>query len=356
MTQSDTLNPIGFKRRQITLKFDIVRKGGTKETVEFNDLYRIRALVVNAGMSSGRKLELAIEGLPLETMNRLSYIGQQIADNHLSTLSLTDSTITVKAGVLGESLSTVFYGNVAEAYADYSAAPDVLFRVTAADIIQYDAKAAAPYSIKGQLTATAIASELCSRNGLVFIDHGGWGKNPTLYKGYICGTLKQQLTYLIMDWAKGYFRIDPNGSKDAQGKQTSSVGIVHVWGPDAKDLRDQESDPYPVISSKTGMIGYPQYSVAGCRLQTLFRPELTFLSRIRLDSDYIPAAWARLENTGENTLGAPLEATDKPLKAPWTGQWVITHVSHDISSEIPAGPWLTQVECTLPFNLKNIVV
>jgi len=72
----------------------------------------------------------------------------------------------------------------------------------------------------------------------------------------------------------------------------------------------------PLISAKTGMIGYPGYTGNGIRLKSSYNPSVVFNGNVKVESD---------------------------LKAA-NGFWTVNVLTHDLSSEAPDGPWFTEME------------
>ncbi|MEE8658516.1 hypothetical protein CGLAMM_02785 [Acetobacteraceae bacterium EV16G] len=344
MAVTDTLNPIGFKRRKIVLTFHIERRDGTQETININGSYRIRATISNAGLSVGREVNLAIEGLPLDIMNRLSFIAGYAADDGSKIIGISRSSVRVFAGVLDEALATIFDGNISEAYVDYSAAPDVTFRVRAQDLNRFSKTVNDQVGYREAMPPAAILSDLCVRNGLKFFDHGGWGSNDRIKVNYLNGDLLTQLKRIVHP-VKGEVTLEPAGGIDFNGKISTGIPVLHAWGRFATRGEGVTPDTIPVISAENGMIGYPRYSPVGCQIITIFRPELTFYSLVKLESRYLPAAFASLDENGFNQMRQFVIKDENAQKSPWDGYWLVVAVNHDLSCEVPGGPWITELEC-----------
>ena len=71
----------------------------------------------------------------------------------------------------------------------------------------------------------------------------------------------------------------------------------------------------PLISSASGLVGYPTFDGVGVNFQTLFNPAITFGGSVKLVTDVQQAA----------------------------GEWVVTSVGHRLESEKPGGAWFSNV-------------
>lgn len=347
MAVTDTLNPIEFNRRQIAVSFLVFRRDGTQETIDINGDYRIRATISNAGFNGtggSREVNLVIEGIPFDLMNRLSFISSYSSDDGQNIIDCSRSMVTVQAGVKGNALAAVFNGNISEAYADYSAAPEVTFRVKANDFNILSHDAGEPLNYRTPVHPVTILSDICAHNGITLYDHGGWGPKAEVMFNYLSGTPLSQIQQVV-DSVHAQSQLDLNGSINAEKRFTATLPILHVWGQYARRGEDVAQESIPIISAENGMIGYPRYSPVGCRILSIFRPELTYYSLVNLKSRYLPAAWQDTDEQGYNQFNQLIHPDAS--KTPWDGYWLINSVNHDLSCEVPGGPWLTEVECVI---------
>ena len=65
------------------------------------------------------------------------------------------------------------------------------------------------------------------------------------------------------------------------------------------------------------MIGSPTYTAQGIVVTTYFNPSITFWSKIRVESDLLPAA---------------------------NKTWYVLKLSHIIDAEVPRGNWISRIE------------
>ncbi|MXV44394.1 hypothetical protein GS501_04945 [Saccharibacter sp. 17.LH.SD] len=186
------------------------------------------------------------------------------------------------------------------------------------------------------------------------VDHGGW-KNRTLVNHYSEGTALTQISKIIAAVKSTFNYIPFPVTKN--NESNSPIGELHVWGPHYNEERDDEEQikndtNIPIISSATGMIGYPEYSPSGIKFFTLFRPDFSFYKPIRIESRYIPSAWQVKGRKGMNQDGQNIQA---PYKN-YDGLWLPRRIDYYLTSEVadpvafkPDGPdggnWFTYVEC-----------
>jgi len=97
------------------------------------------------------------------------------------------------------------------------------------------------------------------------------------------------------------------------------VGTLYIWP--RGQARGQQ---VPLLSPRTGLIGYPTYTATGIVGLCRYNPNVGFGGKIKVESSLTPAC----------------------------GEWVITKLSHTLESEIPGGLWQTQFQAAKP----NLVV
>jgi hypothetical protein len=73
-----------------------------------------------------------------------------------------------------------------------------------------------------------------------------------------------------------------------------------------------------LLSKDTGLVGYPNFTQNGVQLKSLYNPNLVFLGRVTVQSQF----------TGAN------------------GNWVVAAIDHELESGVPGGAWFTNVECS----------
>lgn len=293
---------VTLTRRHISLKFSLGQPvdgpqrnfgvpGATAVTVE---RHRTKADITYAGASSNVSASIIVYGMPLDVMNRLTV---------LHTLNPTDGIqnyVTISAGDDESGMSVCFVGNVQEAWADFSGAPDGKFIVSAFAGVYPAIKPVAPTSYRGTVDVATvmegIAAQWESQPGqprLTLENNGVTGKidNP-----YLSGTLTQQLDQM----------------RKAAGIEAVVIDQVLAIYPKGK----ARSGAPIVVSPETGLVGYPAFTQSGIQFQTLYNPSIVYGRRVKVESILAQAA----------------------------GIWRVDNVSHNLESEMPNGAWFTHVE------------
>lgn len=255
-------------RRQLvftfTLKNGVFADGGTNQLI----LAGLRASVriQNAGGIPGfPNAVVAIWGMTLSHMNRLSTLGQTIQDANFN-------TVKIEAGDEQSGLTTVFVGNILNAFGDFSQPPQVAFQIVAQSLYADAQLQATPSSFSGNVDVATVFQGIASKmNGGAGIPFRNAGVNGvTLSSPYMWGTLRQQLAQTVraadISW---------NGGED---------GTITIW----PKLGNRGEAPV-LVSPETGMVGSPSYTQWGLMVKTVFAPGIKNGINLSVDSTQIPA-------------------------------------------------------------------
>lgn len=233
---------------------------------------------------------LQIFGMTESLMNQLSTLGMKIT-------LLRRNGVTVEAGDEVNGMSTVFVGTVTNAWADLSAAPDVPFNVEAhAGLIE--ALTPVPVSsFKGTTNVATVMLGIATQMGLAFENNG---VSVSLANPYFPGTAREQALA---------------AAKAAGIEWAIDNGKLAIWKPGS--IRGQS---YPLLSKESGMVGYPTYTSQGITVRSLYNPSIGFGGGIEVKSDLTPA----------------------------NGKWVVFLLEHNLSSQVPRGPWFSTISAVRP--------
>jgi hypothetical protein len=242
---------------------------------------------VNGGVSSGL-MDIAIYGLPLETMNQLSTVGTQ-------TDFIDKNTISVSAGDSASSLTLVYSGLINDAYVDANNQPQVCFRIRAVPGGSYYAvQPVTPISLQGSQDVAQMLSKIAGQMELSFENNGVNVKMSNPYYsgspwGQAVAIARHANVEMVVD--RGVLAISPHGQPRTTG------GI-------------------PLISAATGMIGYPAFRQSVIMVKSLFNPATQILGQIQVQSTLTPA----------------------------NGTWMVFHMIHDLECAMPHGRWFSVME------------
>lgn len=264
------------------------KEGGN--TVTLSSGLRASARMVKAGGPSMGSADIRVYGMSMSLMNQLSTLGLRV-------VQVPRDIVTVKAGDEGSVLSTVYVGNVQNAYADFGGAPDVPFIISGQVALASAAISATPTSFKGTANAADIMSGLAARAGLQFSNDG---VKVQLSNQYLAGTLREQMLKVVEN-----ANIEWNACEN---------GIVAIWPKNGA-----RGGLIPLISPDTGMIGYPTYTAEGIMLRTIFNPSVGLGGKIKVQSSLEPASRT----------------------------WAVFGLSHELETLTPGGKWESTI---LAFN------
>jgi len=250
---------------------------------------RMSANIVSYNGDAQGQLHLQIWGLPLSVMNELTAIGP------IRPAKLNNNKITIVAGDVAGTLSTVYEGVMLSAFGDFQDAPDVVFNIIALSAAFDAVNQAEPKSYPKSVAVASVMETLAKEMGKTFENNG---VDKILPEGtYFSGSTFTQVKECAAA-ANIYYTVDR--------------GKLAIWPKNGY----RKDDPIKV-NSKTGMVGYPIFSSTGLILVTLFNPDFALGGRVDVESTLTPAK----------------------------GIWSIYRVSHSLECEMPAGRWMSQIMC-----------
>lgn len=253
------------------------------DTVTLRGL-RITADVVNPGGPSMGMCSLRVYGLPFEMMNKLTTIGT------INNAIRIKNTILVAAGDKENGMQSVFQGVISEAWGDYNSAPDVALHIIAYAAYDAAVKPVGATSYQGATDVSSIMQTISNEMGLIFENNG---VDMKLSNPYLSGTNIERVRTLST--AAGFY-------------YTIDRGVLAIWPRNG--VRGGE---VPLISSETGMKGYPSFSSKGMTLEMRFNWNIRCGANVKVESS-IPMA---------------------------CGMWNVFGYSHSLSTEMADGPWFT---------------
>lgn len=284
-----------FIKRKITVKFGYGTGPQGLDEPRIVELagHRVMCNVVTAGGAGMGQLHLRIFGLTPQLMAELSTVGK------LPTV-YARNTVTVFAGDDQSGMSQVYQGTMSAAYADMGSLPDAAFVVIGAVGLIEALMSIPPNTYKGEWDAAVILGNLAKQMGLAFENNG---VSVILRDSYFPGAARAQAESCIkaanIDWV-----IDN--------------GVLAIWPKGGA-----RGGTVPILSPETGLVGYPTYTATGVIATILYNPNIVFGALVEIVSELLPAC----------------------------GKWRVVTITHELSAELPGGPWFSQLQLTRPENL-----
>lgn len=250
--------------------------------------------VVGGDTAFGGSALLQLWGMKPSDMAQLSTLGFNMS-------RYNKNKITVYAYDLGSENSQVevFTGGIFTARINYNAMPDVSLELECSATIGVQTQSVAGTSVQGSGDVAAMLHGICAACDppLTLVNNGVTAK---LANHAVGGSAFAQITDICCaagvphKFAGNTLTIWPNG--------TNVDGVVVTTGPE------------------NGMVGYPEYTQMGLDVTMEFNPEVQPGRQLQI-----------LKSTAANNLPVP--------GVP--GTFWINMVAHELSSEMPDGPWFT---------------
>lgn len=284
---------MSFAKRKINVTFELgegnLGQGGAN-SVKLSGL-RVIAQIVKAGGPSLGTAQLQIFGMTLQQMNQFSTLGQRAT-------TVRKNQITIEAGDEGGAMSTVFIGNITNAWFDGAAAPNVPFQVLA-HVGGFDAVSPlAPTSYKGTVDAATILSGLATKMGKTFENNG---VQVQVTNPYYSGSAREQTLACVKDAGIQWNGLDENR--------------LAIWPSGSS-----RGGAIPLVNKDTGMEGYPTFTSKGISVNSLFNPSITFGGKIK--------------------VGSILDGAN--------GEWIVYALNYDLAANMPRGRWHMTIASARP--------
>jgi hypothetical protein len=207
----------------------------------------------------------------------------------------------------GAQETLVFAGEIVNAWGNYQQMPDVFLQIQAQAGVINQLQPIPPTSYKGTVDVATLMAQLAATMGYKFENNG---VSVPLVNPYVANTGIEQVKSLAKQAGIGW------------GLDNGVLFIAPADTPRGSLI--------PLISSQTGMIGYPTYDNHGINIRTLFNPAIVYHGAFKVISS-VPRPMGSLD-----TQGAALAPS-------LIGQWVAFSIAHSLSSEKPGGPWWSTV-------------
>ena len=278
---------------------------------------RIVANVIKGGFPALDTATIRIYGVDPSIMNAVSTMGVALP------LYRVNNTVTLLAGDYGGAMSVVYTGYMGYCWQDFSEAPETSLVITGIFNGWQMVKSVAPTSIPGTADVATIMSGLAVQMGMKFENNG---VSQTISNQYLRGSYGEQAQELARA-ANINMCFDSSIINGAlEGAPGGTLAIWPRLGTRQKIV--------PLINAANGMIGYPQYQSSGMSFRCLFNPNIILGGQIQMQSILGGSITSTGSLNSNATSGGP------------NGFWyVVSPLVHDLSCEMPGGPWFTSASC-----------
>lgn len=259
--------------------------------------------------------QLRINGMRESDMAKLSTLG-------LAAGLYQRNRIEVLAGDDAAGMSMVFNGVINAGSVDYNAMPDVGVDLVASTTLAAQMSVVAGTSYKGVMNVATMLQAIASNASppMSFINAG---VTATLSNHAVGGSTWDQI-------------------KDICNAAGISYGIAH--SPETLIIFPKggsRDDTVISIDPSTGLVGYPMYSVRGIDIVSEFNPNIVWGRKLKVTSSTPkPGPGAPIRQIGPAPIGA-------------SGTFDVIDVVHDLSAQIPGGPWFTRAQLSSVSKLVN---
>lgn len=280
------------KRIDLTITLGTGQFGDSGSNVVTLTGLRVHAAMQEFGGDAMPQAQLRVFGLPLDMVNQLTTIGP------INAAIMYRNSVLVAAGDDETGMQTVYSGSIWQAWGEYQGMPDTPLNIIAAGGLSAALKPVDALSFVGPTDVAQIMQTLSTTMGLAFENNG---VSVILSNPYLPGTALQQVRACARA-ADINFAIDR--------------GTLAIWPkrstPDQPAARGGD---VPLISTATGLVGYPTFSSNGLGLTTLYTPQIKRGGKVQVESSLAVA----------------------------NGTWVVSQLQHSLQSETPGGQWFSQV-------------
>lgn len=234
--------------------------------------------------------EIIIYGLPLDVMHKLMRVRWQDINSMLN-------TIRVEAGEAGE-FSVVYEGNITFAYIDTSNAPNVSLRIRSITAIYEAYKPSNQRMFLGDFPVVQAIENITRDMGYRF-ENNGVPESLIMTDVTLGDSDLNKIRKLCRDYQIDLY------------VENRSITITRQG--EARSIR------VPIITPRTGLIGYPVPTIQGVDFRCLYDPMIRFGGLIKI-------ADSLMETTN--------------------GDWRIFGTTIQLESEMPGGAWFIDVRAT----------
>lgn len=285
--------------------------------------------VLLQGLRCQATIQSTVGGMtPFQSNAQLRLYGMRGDDMaKLSTLGLTEgiynrNLIEITAGDDGAGMSAVFAGQIYGGNVDYNAMPDVGVDILASATIGAQMSVVAGTSYKGTMSVATMLQAIAN-NASPPMGFLNAGVSASLSNHAVGGSTWDQIRDIC----------EAAGISYGLDSQTSPPSLVIFPKGGSRD------DTVIEIDANSGLVGYPMYSIRGINIVSEFNPNIAWGRQMKVSSS-IPKPGP----------GSPLRL-DRTQPVGANGTFQVVDVVHDLSAQIPGGPWFTRVQLNSALGL-----
>lgn len=316
-----------FTEKLIEIAIKLAANPQTNQPIRFQDGsssvtlkgFRTSVRVMNATGIAGNEATVTIYGLPPALMLQLSTLGMVLN-------LVPGNTITITAGD-SNGMSTVFTGNIYEAYGEYDKAPDVpmVLKCRAGSV-----EAVIPFpvtSYNGKTDVATILSYICQQQFPFPWGFENNGVTTAIQSPYLSGSAKEQIDK-IAKAARIRYALLPGSSV----QQTYILAIWPRYGS-----RNGGGTPLVAPPPDGQMIGYPNFTQQGIVLNNVFDTRFALGIQIKVQSSiFTTQSLTRIGNV--------------------QSLWSIWRIDLALDSLIPNGAWTSTLYGYNPGTSAPLVI
>lgn len=227
---------------------------------------RVSCNIINGNGAISPTANIQIYGLALDKMLKLMRI-------QWNTMGAVQNTVLIEAGEEGKTLSRVYEGNITFAKIDMANAPNVSLNIESQSAIVDSLLPVQSKIFEANTDAATMIESICKDMGYQFENNGA---SKIIADGGTYNGTRINMIKSIADAADFDLYIEQN-----------NIAICPKGGP--------RQIPVPIISPKTGLIGYPVPDVRGVSFKAFYDPLIRFGGLVELQDsllgDTVNAKW-----------------------------------------------------------------
>lgn len=251
-----------------------------------------QARITFAGLPSSAALQATIWGLTPAIMNQLNTLSSifQMQQSNLITIFASNADGTNK--------SIAYKGGILNCTPDFNRQPETPINIQAYAALDIATLPSKPKSYEGSSDINVMIKTIAAEVGYNTEFNNVSG--ISLSRSYLDGSPRDQIGII-------------NRAVKDRGVSVEFVenNTIAVW----YTSQGRPNKPVPVLSTDTGMIGYPTYTGFGIDVRTIYNPNIIQGGLVQVKST-LPAA---------------------------SGLFAVYGLSHDLDAQIPGGKWETMV-------------